>query len=414
LIKIKETTKIKPMHLGFKREKQRKQHILHKKCLYPENGVSRLPWSDKDSRGPLHRPYGTTGTSEHNTPARLPSDCPIQFDEAETIKATLVDCNTAGSMFSIHSAPPVPLADLGNLQSANSLLEFDVIGKDSPRRPASLAIDNNSMHYHSSKTIAAFQHQHSEIEEDDNENLLTVSSLTARPLIAKSRELRSSKLAERFKRKKRIPADPLDGGYGWFVVLGAFFVQFWVAGLVKSYGVLFVEILETFPTKSTAVVSWIPAILSALCLALAPLSSALCQRFSCRSVVFVGGLFCTFGLTLSYFATSLYHLLFTFGILTGIGGGLSTTPGIIIVSMYFDKHRALANGICVSGTAAGSFVFPALIRHLVQNYGFHGTILILGGCMLHVCACAALYRPLETISDVSITSKSPDNASRIV
>lgn len=29
------------MHLGFKREKQRKLHILHKICLYPENGVSR-------------------------------------------------------------------------------------------------------------------------------------------------------------------------------------------------------------------------------------------------------------------------------------------------------------------------------------------------------------------------------------
>lgn len=84
-----------------------------------------------------------------------------------------------------------------------------------------------------------------------------------------------------------------------------------------SYGVLFVEILEIFSTSSTAVASWIPAILSALCLALAPLSSALCQRFSCRTVVFIGGLFCALGLMLSYFATSLYHLLFTFGILTG-------------------------------------------------------------------------------------------------
>ncbi|XP_037032883.1 uncharacterized protein LOC119071889 [Bradysia coprophila] len=373
-------------------------------------------WSVQDSRGSLFRSYGTTTTQELDTPTRHQSDCPIQFDEAETVKTALVDCNTAGSMFSIHSAPPVPLADLANLQITNSLLEFDVSGTDSPRRPASLAIDSQ-LQCHSTKTIAVFQHQHSEIEEDDNENLLTVSSLTARPLIAKSRELRSSKLAERFKRKKRTPADPLDGGYGWFVVLGAFFVQFWVAGLVKSYGVLFVEILETFPTSSTAVASWIPAILSALCLALAPLSSALCQKFSCRSVVFVGGLFCTFGLTLSYFATSLYHLLFTFGILTGIGGGLSTTPGIIIVSLYFDKHRALANGICVSGTAAGSFVFPTLIEHLVHNFGFHGTILILGGCMLHVCACAALYRPLETISDGSTTSnssKSPDNGSRVI
>ena len=79
----------------------------------------------------------------------------------------------------------------------------------------------------------------------------------------------------------------------------------------------------------------------------------------------------------------------------GIGGGLSTTPGIILVSQYFDKHRALANGICVSGTAAGSFVLPLMIKTLVTNFGFHGTILLLGGCMLHVCVSATLYRPLE-------------------
>lgn len=29
------------MHLRFKREKQRKQHLLHKQCLYPVNGASR-------------------------------------------------------------------------------------------------------------------------------------------------------------------------------------------------------------------------------------------------------------------------------------------------------------------------------------------------------------------------------------
>lgn len=177
--------------------------------------------------------------------------------------------------------------------------------------------------------------------------------------------------------------------------MGAFSVLFWVTGLVKSYGVLYVEIMENFPNSSASVASWIPAVLSSLCLALAPVSSALCERFSCRIVVFMGGLFCAAGLMLSYFATSLMHLLFTFGVLTGIGGGLSTTPGIILVSRYFDKRRALANGICISGTAAGSFIFPILIEYLVGHYGFHGTILILGGCMLHVCVSAVMYRPLE-------------------
>lgn len=103
-----------------------------------------------------------------------------------------------------------------------------------------------------------------------------------------------NRLSNRLNRRKEVSNDndpalqPLDGGYGWLVVFGAFSVQFWVAGLVKSYGVLFVEILEIFSDNSTAVASWIPAILSALCLALAPLSSALCQRFSCRTVVFIG------------------------------------------------------------------------------------------------------------------------------
>lgn len=131
------------------------------------------------------------------------------------------------------------------------------------------------------------------------------------------------RLVKRYNRRAANANDnqsAMDGGYGWLVVFGAFCVQFWVAGLVKSYGVLFVEILETFPSSSIAVASWIPAILSALCLALAPISSALCQRYSCRSVVFVGGLFCALGLILSYFATSLYHLLLTFGILTGENG----------------------------------------------------------------------------------------------
>ncbi|KAH8418568.1 hypothetical protein KR222_002212, partial [Zaprionus bogoriensis] len=366
----------------------------------------------------------------------------------------------SGSLFSVVSAPPAPLPAI----AVAPLAELDVkqmqalcVPTPSPcaspaRRPATLSLDAPCC----PRTLHAslLEHQISELEEDDNENLLTVSSITARPLIAKSHELRSSrkqqqhqqqlassgtargKCQRRAKELEQRPAprrtrpsakdrdsststtesggvvmEPPDGGYGWFIVFGAFSVQFWVAGLVKSYGVLYVEIMETFPSSTATVASWIPAILSALCLVLAPLSSALCQRFSCRAVVFVGGIFCALGMILSYFATNLLHLLFTFGILTGIGGGLSTTPGIVIVSQYFDKHRALANGICVSGTAAGSFVLPILIKHLAENCGFHGTLLILGGCMLHVCVSATLYRPLSAHLEQE-QAQSQDEASK--
>lgn len=90
----------------------------------------------------------------------------------------------AGSLFSIHSAPPTGINDSGT----NSMGERNGTGgTESPRRPVSLAIDSFKPIHHS------LLHQTSEIEEEDNENLLTVSSLTARPLIAKSRELRSNR-----------------------------------------------------------------------------------------------------------------------------------------------------------------------------------------------------------------------------
>ncbi|KAF7388922.1 monocarboxylate transporter 12 [Vespula maculifrons] len=346
-------------------------------------------WSFQDSCRSVDRATTTVGGSCGTGEGGAASQ---EMVSTAVIDENMNQQNQLGSLLSIHSAP---VFDLSN-------------GVPSPKRPASLMVQATA-----TSTPVVPPHLQSPpdtIEDEDNENLLTISSLTARPLIAKSRELRSSKttnskIAPTKKKKKPKRRDtkkprnrtyvPLDGGYGWVVVFGAFFVQFWVAGLVKSYGVLYVEIMETFKDSSASVASWIPAILSCLCLALAPVTSMLCQKYSCRAVVFIGGLFCALGLTTSYFATSLIHLFFTFGILTGIGGGLSTTPGIIIVSQYFDKHRALANGICVSGTAAGSFVFPLLIETLVKNFGFHGTILLLGGCMLHVCVSATLYRPLE-------------------
>ena len=89
-------------------------------------------------------------------------------------------------------------------------------------------------------------------------------------------------------------------------------------------------------------------------------------------------------------------LFLTFGVLTGIGVGLSTTPGVILTARYFDKRRGIANAFCLSGTAAGSFILPFLIEYLLNGYGFRGTMLILGACMLHILVSSALYRPLAT------------------
>ncbi|CAG4980554.1 unnamed protein product [Parnassius apollo] len=310
-----------------------------------------------------------------------PLSCSIELPATDTIVEVALSPDNAGSLLSVQSAPP----------------EQRTLPPEQRERPASLLLELPL-----ATQVGAYLSAMSPTEQEED-SLLTLSSVTARPLLAASRKLRPRPDST------DIPC-PTDGGYGWVVVFGAFMVQFWVAGLFKSYGVLYVEIMETFPDSSESVASWIPAALSTLCLALAPLSSALCEKYSCRLVVFIGGLFCATGLALSFFSTGLLHLLLSFGVMTGIGGGLSTTPGIVIVSQYFDKHRALANGICVSGTAAGSFVFPMLIEKLVDTYGLHGTVLLLGGGMLHVCVSATLYRPPPTPRTVTpVTTTTTEN-----
>ena len=132
-------------------------------------------------------------------------------------------------------------------------------------------------------------------------------------------------------------------------------------GMVKSYGVIFDLILKTFPNSSVALASWIPASMTTLALAMAPFTSALCQRYNCRNVTFIGSLLCFIGITLSSFASSVEILFVTFGLLTGIGIGMSTTPGIILVARYFDKRRGIANAFCLSG----NYIF----------YKFYGKVL---------------------------------------
>lgn len=86
--------------------------------------------------------------------------------------------NQLGSLFSIHSAP---VFDLNG---------GAIAGAPSPKRPASLAVQATA----TSTPIVPPHLQSPEgtvNDDDDNDNLLTISSLTARPLIAKSRELRS-------------------------------------------------------------------------------------------------------------------------------------------------------------------------------------------------------------------------------
>ncbi|EDW12390.1 monocarboxylate transporter 13 [Drosophila mojavensis] len=187
---------------------------------------------------------------------------------------------------------------------------------------------------------------------------------------------------------------PPDGGWGWLVLFGACLTNILIPGTIKSFGVLFIEFLQAFETTQTQA-SWIPALCYFLYSSLGPVSSILSVKYSYRTVTLIGAVSASLGMILSYWASSVGYLYISYGVLVGIGAGLSFPPTVYIVTSYFVKLRGLANGLCISGSAIGSIILPPVLRWLLETYGYRGSCLIMGGITLNVLVGALFYEPVE-------------------
>lgn len=187
---------------------------------------------------------------------------------------------------------------------------------------------------------------------------------------------------------------PPDGGWGWVVLFSALVVNFLIPGTVKSFGVLFVEFLHVFKASPTAA-SWMPALCYFLYNSLGPLSSVLSTKYSYKTVTLIGGTFAATGMMFSYFANSVSYLYVSYGLMVGIGAGLSFPPTVYIVTAYFQRLRGFANGLCISGSAIGTIVLPPLLQYLLDSFGYRGAVLIMGALTLNTLVCGLLYHPVE-------------------
>ncbi|XP_076758306.1 monocarboxylate transporter 12 [Xylocopa sonorina] len=187
---------------------------------------------------------------------------------------------------------------------------------------------------------------------------------------------------------------PPDGGWGWVVLGSALIVNLLIPGTVKSFGVLFVEFLHVFKASSTAA-SWMPALCYFLYNSLGPLSSVLSTKYSYKTVTIIGGAFAACGMMSSYFANSVSYLYVSYGLMVGIGAGLTFPPTVYIVTAYFERLRGFANGLCISGSAIGTIILPPFLQYLLDCFGYRGAVLIMGGLTLNTLVCGLLYHPVE-------------------
>lgn len=64
-----------------------------------------------------------------------------------------------------------------------------------------------------------------------------------------------------------------------------------------------------------------------------------------------------------------------------------------MLGLYFDRRRPLANGLAAAGSPVFLSALSPLGQQLLEHFGWRGGFLVLGGLLLHCCACGAVMRP---------------------
>ena len=93
-----------------------------------------------------------------------------------------------------------------------------------------------------------------------------------------------------------------------------------------------------------------------------------------RHVSVLGLLIMIIGLFIASFATHVSHLIFSQGLLYGLGGSLFYNPFLFYVDEWFVKRKGLAYGIFWSGTGVSGAVTPFILGWALNTYGFRNTL----------------------------------------
>ena len=94
-----------------------------------------------------------------------------------------------------------------------------------------------------------------------------------------------------------------------------------------------------------------------------------------------------------------WQFMLAHGVLVGIVIGFLQTPAMAAVSQYFDKRRAAALGVAISGSSIGGVVIPIALAKMLNSssLGFGWSVRVIGFVLM----------PLLTFSCVAIKSQLP-------
>jgi sugar phosphate permease len=189
--------------------------------------------------------------------------------------------------------------------------------------------------------------------------------------------------------------------YGWVVVAVTFLTMLVTAGAMGAPGVLIVPLEREFGWDNTQI-STALALRLLLFGLFGPFAAAFMNRFGLRRVMLCALTLIAAGLIASLAMTQVWQLVLLWGLVVGVGSGLTAIVlAATVATRWFTQRRGLVVGLLAASSATGQLVFLPLIAELTERFGWRMALVFVCG-LLAAAAVVALALMRDRPSDLDL------------
>nr|CEG05499.1 unnamed protein product [Fusarium clavum]CEG05951.1 unnamed protein product [Fusarium clavum] len=162
-----------------------------------------------------------------------------------------------------------------------------------------------------------------------------------------------------------------DGGYGWVVTISVAIVNGHSWGINAAYSVFLAHFVKenTFPGTTPLMYAIAGSLSVGVTMLISPFVTITARVLGTRPTMLIGAVVQSVSLVCASLSTEVWQLFLSQGVLFGIGMGLLFLPSYGIISQWFMRRRALANGIAIAGAGLGGLTYSLATGEIIRSMG---------------------------------------------
>ena len=169
--------------------------------------------------------------------------------------------------------------------------------------------------------------------------------------------------------------------YAWMIAGVTFLTMLVTAGAVGAPGVLILPLQKEFGWQNAEISSAL-GIRFLLFGLMAPFAAALINRFGMRRIALSALLLIAAGLLLSLAMTRVWQLVLLWGVVIGLGTGLTALVlGVTVATRWFSTRRGLVTGLLTASSATGQLLFLPLLASVSERLGWRPAVAMVCGAL---------------------------------